>query len=353
MTWEGPGFVDHHAHVLEAATGQAPSPCDGRDEGALAAWHRLVSERWSTPMDEPVPPVPLHDGTRGAIERALENAREAGLVQITEAGMTDWVQLEALLQLRERRGDLPVRVRLLIASGIADVKRMARSGDAWVDTEGVKFYADGWLSTRTCALERPFDDDADAGRGILFLDADTLARRMDPFAEAGWTIATHAIGDRAIANVLDAYEKVYGRDCAEAAPRIEHAQVLTPELVKRFADLGVVACIQPCFAVTDAVDARGALGDRSEDAYRWDALLDAGVRVITGSDFPVEPLAPLVGLERLCAGGNGAVTLPLDTALSLVTDASAGTTSLSEDPHGVAEDELAQIEVEGTSPTST
>jgi predicted amidohydrolase YtcJ len=176
---------------------------------------------------------------------------------------------------------------------------------------------------------------------------------MDPFAEAGWTVATHAIGDRAIANVLDAYEKVYGRDCAEAAPRIEHAQVLTPELVKRFADLGVVACIQPCFAVTDAVGARRALGGRYEDAYRWDALLDAGVRVITGSDFAVEPLAPLIGLERLCAGGNGALTLTVDEALSIMTDASVGTTVLSDDPHGIAEDELAQIEVEETTPTST
>ena len=339
--------------MLEAATGQAPAACDGRDLDALAAWHRLVSERWSTPMDEPVPPLALHDGTRGAIERALENARVLGLVQITEAGMTSWAQLEALLQLRERRGELPVRVRLLVASGIADVKRMVRTGDPWLDVEGVKFYADGWLGTRTCALEQPFEDDPDAGRGILFLDADTLARRIDPFAEAGWTIATHAIGDRAIASVLDAYEKVFGRDCAGAAPRVEHAQVLTPELVKRFADLGVVACIQPCFAVTDAEVARRALGDRYEDAYRWDALLDAGVRVITGSDFPVEPLAPLTGLERLAAGGNGAVTLSIDAALAIVTDASAGTVVLSDDPHGVAEDELAKIEVEETRPTST
>ena len=350
MSWEGPGFVDHHAHVLEAATGQAPTGCDGRDKAALAAWHRLVSDRWSTPMDEPVPPLAVHDGTRGAVERALDQARAVGLVQITEAGMTSWEQLDVLLQLRERRGELPVRVRLLVASGIADVKRMARTGDRWIELEGVKFYADGWLGTRTCALERPFDDDDDAGRGILFLDADTLARRMDPFAEAGWTVATHAIGDRAIANVLDAYEKVYGRDCPSAAPRIEHAQVLTPELVKRMADLGVVACIQPCFAVTDAADARRALGERAEDAYRWDLLLDAGVHVISGSDFPVEPLAPLTGLERLAAGGNGAITLAVDTALALMTDASAGTVVLSDAPHDIAEDELAQIEVEETRP---
>jgi predicted amidohydrolase YtcJ len=339
VSWAGPGFVDHHCHLLQASVGRSPDHAD------VGAWHRLVSERDSTPLDQPVEPLELHDGTRGAIERGLHHARSLGLVQITEAGMDDWAYLEALLQIRARLGELPVRVRLLVASGIADVKRLRRTGDPWLELEGVKFYADGWLGPRTAALARAYDDDDDAERGILFLDADTLASRMDPFAEAGWTVSTHAIGDRAIAEVLDAYERVYGSDCRAAAPRIEHVQVLSDELVRRMAQLGVVACINPCFAVTDAVDARRALGDRWEHAYRWDLLLDAGVRVLTGSDHPIEPLAPLVGLERLAAGGNGAVTLPVATALGLVTDAAAGTTVLSDDPRGVAEDELSKIEV--------
>ena len=343
MTWRGPGFVDHHCRVLAHELGRRREPTDVR------AWHRLVSERWSTPLDEAVPPLELHDGTRGAIERGLEQARAAGLVQVTEAAVDDGNVLEALLQLRARRGDLPVRVRVLLASGAADARRMVRTGDPWVEVEGVVFAADGWLGTRTCAVERPFDDDEDAGRGILFLDADTLARRIDPFAEAGWTIATHAIGDRAIAAVLDAYEKVYGADCAAAAPRVEHAQVLTPELVRRLADLGVVVCIPPGSAVADLPDARRALGDRADVAYRWDLLVDAGVRVVTGSD--TEPLSPLVGLERLCAGGHGAVTFPVERALALMTDERAGTVTLADDPCAVPEDELAKLAVEDTDPS--
>jgi predicted amidohydrolase YtcJ len=180
---------------------------------------------------------------------------------------------------------------------------------------------------------------------------------MDPFAEAGWTVATHAIGDRAITEVLDAYEKVYGRDCAEAAPRIEHAQVLNDELVRRMASLGVVACIQPGFAVSDAADARRALGERSEEAYRWQSLLDAGVPVVAGSDHPVESLSPMVGLHRLVTGSfedgrsPGAPTLPLDVALGLLTDAAAGTTFLDDDPHG-REDELLQLKVEDAAPAA-
>ncbi|MDQ3305525.1 MAG: amidohydrolase family protein, partial [Actinomycetota bacterium] len=195
--------------------------------------------------------------------------------------------------------------------------------------------------------------------GVAFLDADTLASRADPFAEAGWTIATHAIGDRAIEAVLDGYERLYGSDCAEAAPRIEHAQVLAPDLVRRMAELGVVACVQPCFAVADAATARAGLGsERWEDAYRWDTLLDTGVRVITGSDFPLAPLAPLAGLQCLLTGDHldgrraGAPTLSREQALGVMSDGRAGTVVLSDDPQRVAEDEVATIEVVESRPTA-
>jgi predicted amidohydrolase YtcJ len=343
VTWRGPGFVDHHCRVIANALGRHREPSD------VGAWHRLVLERWSTPLDEAVPPLELHDGTRGAIERALHRAREVGLVQITEVAVDTPTILEALLELRAKHGELPVRVRLLLASGIAEPKKMLRTGDPWLEVEGVVFAADGWLSTRTAALARAYDDDDDAGLGVLFLDADKLASRIDPFAEGGWTVATHAIGDRAITTVLDAYEKVYGSDCAAAAPRIEHAQVLSSELIARIASLGVVVCIQPGAAAADLPFARTALGDRAEAAYRWDELRSAGVPLLTGSD--TEPLAPLVGMERLCAGGNGAVTFDVDTALALMTDERAGTVTLADDPHATAEDELSQIQVDSTEPS--
>jgi predicted amidohydrolase YtcJ len=301
-------------------------------------------------MDEPEQPLEVDDQLRGNLERGMTWAAELGLVEVTEAGMHDWAYLEALLALRQR-GPLPVRVRLLVSSGIADVARMQRTGDPWLELVGVKFYADGWLGPRTAAMREPFSD-REGDTGILFLDADTLARRADPFAEAGWTIATHAIGDRAIETVLDGYEHLYGSDCASAAPRIEHAQVLAPDLVRRMAELGVVACIQPCFAVADAETARAALGaERGEDAYRWDVLLDAGVTVLSGSDFPVVPLAPLAGLQCLLTGDHldgrraGVPTLSREQALGVMTDAGAGTVVLSEDLDRVAEDEVATIEV--------
>jgi predicted amidohydrolase YtcJ len=303
-------------------------------------------------MDEDYKPLEVTDELRGGLERGLNEARQLGLCEITEAGMRDWAYLDALRDLRQR-DVLPVRVRILVASGIADLKRMQRTGDPWVEVIGVKLYAGGWVGPRTCAMCEPFTDEPD-NAGVLFLDADTLARRADPFAEAGWTVATHAIGDRGIESALDAYEKVFGSDCAAAAPRIEHAQVLNADLIRRMAELGVVACIQPGFAVSDAESARRALGgDRWEAAYRWDLLLDAGVRVIAGSDHPIESLSPLVGLHRLVTGdtedgkATGAPTLPLATSLALMTDASCGVTVLSDEP---TEDNLRELEIVETRP---
>jgi predicted amidohydrolase YtcJ len=250
-----------------------------------------------------------------------------------------------------------VRVRVLAASGIAEPARMRRTGDPWVELEGVKFYADGWLGPRTCALREPFADEDHTG--LLFLEADDLARRADPYAEAGFTVATHAIGDRAIEAVLDGYQLLYGSDCAAVGPRIEHAQVLRPDLIRRMADMGVVVCLQPSFAVSDAATARVALGaERAEHAYRWDLLLAEGVRVISGADFPIEGLAPLPGLQRLVTGAQlgtvdqVAAPLSLDQALGIMTDASAGTVVLGDDPHAVGDDHLAELDVVEVRPAS-
>jgi predicted amidohydrolase YtcJ len=322
------------------AAGELPPYGEPGDLSRVAAFHRSVSVRGITPMDVETPLAPQED-LPGALYNGLREANRLGLVQVTEAGMTDWAYFDALRVLRDR-GDLPVRFRVFVASGLADPKKLEREGDPRLEIEGVKFYADGWLGPRTCALCAPFTDSDDGDDGILFLDALTLSRRAEPFALDGWTIATHAIGDRAIETVLDAYENIYGDECAAAAPRIEHAQVLAPHLMERMAHLGVVACIQPGFAVSDAASARAGLGPaRMEHAYQWDQLLDAGVRVITGSDYPIEVLSPLDGLQKL------AEQLDVDTALALMTDAAAGTTVLSGDPHTAP---FHEIEVEETMP---
>ena len=358
-----PGFVDHHAHLLRTAAG-VPFPAS---TAAVREFHHRVAAAGSTPMDVLDPP--LESQALGEVLRAaLGRAAQCGLVEVTEMGMRSWAYLEALVAAQEA-GPLPARVRVFLASGLAgeaslDELDARRAGcGPWIRLEGVKFYADGWLGPRTCALCANFADTAE--NGLLFTDAARLARRIVPLAARGWRIATHAIGDRAAQTVLDAYEQAWDGDraaIAAAGPRIEHASVLSGDLIARMADLGVIACIQPSFAVTDAGLLGPALGPgRSASAYPYAAMTAAGVPMLAGSDYPIEVLDPVVGLARLTAGRSdragfstaqaapAQAVLPVAAAFALMTDPAAGQTLVSADPRtaGAAIDE---IEVTGTAP---
>jgi predicted amidohydrolase YtcJ len=335
-----PGFVDHHTHLLAKSAGE-DLPAD------LRSYHENMARQGLNPMDMP------RDANSPSYEQhfadALQEAANAGLRQVTETGMRNWKYWNALCHLRER-DQIPLRVRIFVGSGIAVLNRMKHTDDNLLEIEGVKFYADGWLGTHTCGLSEPFADESD-NYGVSFLDAETLARRAQPIAEAGFRIATHAIGDRAIKYALDAYEMVYGSDCSKQAPRIEHAQVLNPELIERIAHMGVVCCIQPSFGVSDSKFAEKHLGnDRMQHAYNWQSLVDSGVKIIAGSDFPIETLDPLLGLHRLTTGqdeqGNHvARPLSLDAALRAMTDNSLGITTLSAPIETIATDDWRELKI--------
>jgi predicted amidohydrolase YtcJ len=363
-----PGLVDHHAHLLKDAAGSGLAVA----APAVRAFHEQVARDGSTPMDEPDPvPGGSLPELAARLRAGLERAATAGLVEVTEMGVRDWRYLDALAAL-QAAGPLPVRMRVYLASGLAAeaspadlADRRARYNGPWIRLDGVKFYADGWLGPRTCAVCRDF---ADAGAdGLLFLDGPALARRITPLIGAGWRIATHAIGDRAVAAVLDGYELAWAGDraaLATAAPRIEHASLLSAELIARLAELGVTACIQPSFAVSDDAQVDPALGpDRRDLAYPWAALEEAGVAILAGSDYPIETLDPLAGLARLVRGrsdrdGFGTPdTAPARSRLSpaatvaALSDAASGVTRLSHDPLSLAPDQIDLLTVLGTQPS--
>jgi predicted amidohydrolase YtcJ len=359
-----PGFADHHAHLLRTAAG-VPFPATA---AATAEFHHRVAAAGSTPMDVLDPPL-RQAGLADLLRAALATAAGAGLVEVTEMGIRSWAYLDALAAAQEA-GPLPARVRVYLASGLAgeasvdELDRRRADSGPWVRLEGVKFYADGWLGPRTCAMCQDFTDTG--GPGLLFTDPTRLARRIAPLAGRGWRIATHAIGDRAVATVLDGYERAFDGDLAAmaaAAPRIEHASVLSAELIARMAAGGVTACIQPSFPVTDAAMLGPALGaDRAGRAYPYTAMAAAGVRMLAGSDYPIEVIEPLVGLARLAAGrsrragfetGDSAppqAVLPARLALAMMTDPAAGRTMLSADPRAVPPAAVDEIEIAGTVP---
>jgi predicted amidohydrolase YtcJ len=214
----------------------------------------------------------------------------------------DWdevLELEAM----DRAAPLPLRVynsvtpqasEKLFASG------QRRSPDGLVTTRAIKFYADGALGSRGAALFEPYAD-APGARGLVLMrpeDADPLFARA---LRDGVQIATHGIGDRGNALILDAYDRAYAAvpnaQRAIAAPRwrIEHAQVIRPQDMPRFKALEIIASMQPSHAIGDLYFAPARLGpERLEGAYAWRTLTALGVTIAGGSDAPVEKGDPLI-----------------------------------------------------------
>jgi predicted amidohydrolase YtcJ len=178
------------------------------------------------------------------------------------------------------------------------IGRGLRTGDPVPGTRGLltmgplKVVTDGSLNTRTAYCHDPYPGLADATNpcGMLLVPPDELVPLLDRATRAGLDVAVHAIGDRANALALDAFATTGARG------RIEHAQLLTPQDVVRFAALGVTASVQPRHAVDDRDVADRFWAGRTHRAfpYRW--LRDAGVPLVLGSDAPVAPLDPWVSI---------------------------------------------------------
>ncbi|MCO6467178.1 MAG: amidohydrolase [Bradyrhizobiaceae bacterium] len=156
-------------------------------------------------------------------------------------------------------------------------------------TAGVKMYADGALGSRGAAFFDQYADDQT--NGSLFLTEDELVRKCLDAVNAGWwCIAVHAIGDAAVHRVLNAFERVRQDPAgSEVILRLEHAQHVREADLPRFADLQVVASVQPSQAHSDAGMVVHRIGTkRMTDAYRWQSFINAGARICTGTDAPIE-----------------------------------------------------------------
>ena len=168
-------------------------------------------------------------------------------------------------------------------------------GDEWLRIGPVKAFADGTLGSRTAWMLEPF---ADAGRGESLLSADDLNALAGRCADAGLDIAVHAIGDAANRAVLDALAATRARwEPRGLRPRIEHAQLLHPDDLRRFAELGVTASMQPSHAPSDRPVAETVWGARCAGAYALGSLAASGAALCFGSDAPIEPLDPLAGVQ--------------------------------------------------------
>jgi len=165
-----------------------------------------------------------------------------------------------------------------------------------VNIVGVKYFADGALGSRGALLIEPYSDAPDT-RGIQLLSADQLAALAAEPARRGFAVATHAIGDGANRLVLDAYTQLRSNH-PDALLRVEHAQIVHPDDVPRFAQLGVLPSMQPTHCTSDAAMAETRLGaERCGYAYGWRNLRRTGIPILAGSDFPIESPDPVAGVR--------------------------------------------------------
>jgi predicted amidohydrolase YtcJ len=169
-------------------------------------------------------------------------------------------------------------------------------GDEWLRIGGLKGFMDGSLGSHTAAFEEPFAD-APKDRGLLVNSPDDMYKWISGADKAGLHVMVHAIGDRAIGMLLDIYERVEKEDGArDRRFRIEHTQHLRESDIPRFAQLDVIASMQPYHAIDDGRWAEQFIGKRIATTYAFRSLLDAKARLAFGSDWSVAPATPLEGI---------------------------------------------------------
>jgi hypothetical protein len=278
---------------------ETPDPPGGAlVRGADGAPTGVLRDAAIAPVERAVP-VPGHEELLRAFEAGLAHAASLGVTSVHDVSHADD---PALLQdlLREGRLTLRVACRHPIER-TADLRAVGVSaglGGPWLRIGAVKMFADGSLGASTAAFLEPYADDPQ-NRGLEMHDPAELHRALAEADRARLQLSVHAIGDLAIRRVLDVFDRI----ARENPPwdrrwRIEHVQHPAPADVPRLAALGVTASMQPAHAADDGRWMERRIGrDRARTAYPFRTLLDAGVAVTFGSDWPVASLDPLTGID--------------------------------------------------------
>jgi len=248
-------------------------------------------------------PAPTPEATERAVLAALAHLVALGITSVHDAGV-DTATLAVYRHLAERHA-LPIHVYAMI-NGQAPMPEVKASMEAWGATprigrltvRAVKMLADGALGSRGALLFQPYSDDPST-IGLSVTPASELRARILDVARAGFQPAVHAIGDRAVHEVLDDFLAASHLSPA-LRPRVEHLQILDPSDLATLVASHAVASMQPTHATSDGPWAEDRLGhgtDRQRGAYAWRTVLDAHVPLACGSDFPVEDPDPFAGIR--------------------------------------------------------
>jgi predicted amidohydrolase YtcJ len=249
--------------LKEKAAGLVPSEAGDEDPGRLLQAMEIACGRL-----ENLGLTSIHSVESRHDARILDMALEAGKVSLDLFRMREVID--------------PV-----------EIEQLSRPDDA----ECIKLYADGALGSQSAGMLEPYSDQP-GNLGISARSEEELERIVGLAVDKGFSVAIHAIGDRANRDVLDAYEAAMKHRSPDGhVRRIEHAQILHRSDIPRFARLGIIASMQPIHVVSDMDVADRYWGARCEYAYAWKSILASGATVAFGSDAPIEDPDPLKGIH--------------------------------------------------------
>jgi hypothetical protein len=295
--------IDGHISIANTAalkaagiTGKTAPPQGGAiDLGANGEPTGILRESAQGLVSKVIPPPTHEDRMKGDL-LAINDALAHGVTSVQD--FSEWPNFLVYEEL-EKEGKLHLRISewLPFIDSLDELKKMRAHHDAhdpMLHTGMLKGFMDGSLGSRTAAMKAPFADDP-GNTGLPQYKQAQLNQMTVERAQAGFQIGFHAIGDKATAMALEAYAQP--GVSRTARNRIEHAQVVDPADISRFAELGVIASMQPNHLLTDMNWAEDRLGaKRAAYSYAWKAFHDAGVPLAFGTDYPVEPVTPFRGL---------------------------------------------------------
>ncbi|MDX2116512.1 MAG: amidohydrolase family protein [Planctomycetota bacterium] len=290
---------DHHALVAGSAVlkeigfdADTPDPAGGvieRENGRVTGL-LLEAAAWAARRAAPPPsPAQYEENVRAA----LADLARLGFGEVHD--MLASPQLARTLLAMERRGELTMRISLYATHEHFETLargELARPGDR-VRLGGLKIFTDGTLNSRTAHMLAPFREPMPGHeRGTPLMSTDEIRAAVEFAASLGFPVAAHAIGDGAVRSVLDAVESARARAPGQ---RIEHAEFVDERDVPRFAELGVIASLQPCHLLTDVEAIRRFVPGRAERAFPLRELIDSARArgldpsrlVWLGSDAPI------------------------------------------------------------------
>ncbi len=281
------------ADTPDPAGGEIVRSADGRAIGVLRETAEdLVGDHLESDPDETT--------LRRAIDLAIRECLAKGITSFQDAG-SSFATVELLKTMAEN-GELGLRLWVMLsedneslAAGLPGY-RVHRAGNDYLTVGGIKRWIDGALGSHGAWLLEPYTD-LPSSIGLNIVTPEELRETARLALEFHLQLCSHAIGDRANRTTLDVYEEAYDRvpQPRDLRWRIEHAQHLHPEDIARFAEIGVVAAMQPIHCTSDGPWVPVRLGEERSrtGAYVWRDLFSTGAVIASGTDVPVEPVDPL------------------------------------------------------------